>query len=565
MSASRHKFDRRCRKRALPRAGVVLIVVLIVCAMLTLAAYTFASLMVTYRSAAKIANRQCQAEQVVESGAESVRLFLMQDRATREENGGQFDNPALFQAVPVVMGASLIDRADFTVLSPNLDDDGNLSGVRYGLEDESTRLNLNALLLLDKAQENAARDLLMGLPGMTEDIADAILDWIDEDDEPREFGAESDYYMSLDPPYAAKNGPLDTVEELLLVRGVTPELLFGADANRNGTLDPSEMERSQMLAPLQMGATTASSASADTETAATDAAASETQDSSTADILNTGSMDRGWAGYLTLYSAEKNVNSDGEPRIDLNSDDLETLYESLAERLNEDWARFIIAYRQFGPYSGNDSGKDLATIGDLDLTKNGRTKLTQVLDLIGKKVQVTVPGENDPIVIAPAFPNDPISMAVYLPVLMDNTTITSDKTIPGRININQAPRPILQGIPGMDSDMVEQILAQRETGAEQTMDASEQNHETWLLMAGIVTLDQMKKLMPFVTTGGDVYRAQIVGYYEDGGVASRAEVIFDATGPVPRIVSWKDISHLGRGYPLDVLGLHSTDGLGVGQ
>ncbi len=61
---------------------------------------------------------------------------------------------------------------------------------------------------------------------MDVNIADAILDWLDPDDTPRENGAEVDYYAAQNPPYAPKNGPLDTIEELLLVRGVTPELLF---------------------------------------------------------------------------------------------------------------------------------------------------------------------------------------------------------------------------------------------------------------------------------------------------------------------------------------------------
>ncbi len=563
---TQHKARRRVGSAR--RRAVILIVVLIVCAMLTLAAYTFSSLMVTYRSAAKIANRQCQAEQLLESGAEAVRLFLMQDKATRQESGGAYDNPAFFQAIPVVLGESLVDRADFTVVAPIMDEEGNLVGTRYGLEDESIRVNLNALLLLDKAQKNAGRDLLMGLPGMTEDIADAILDWIDEDDDPRDFGAESDYYMGLDPPYAAKNGPLDTVEELLLVRDITPELLFGADTNRNGTIDPNETETAEMLAPLQTGSVASTSTTTTGGDSGTtgDASADTTDstDTSAGDIMSSGSMDRGWAGYLTLSSAENNVNADGEPRIDLNSDDLETLYDSLAERLNEDWAKFIVAYRQFGAYDGSDSGTDIGTVGDLDLTQQGKTKLTQVLDLIGKKVQINNGGDDKPTVVAAAFPNDPVSMAVYLPVLMDNTTINPAKTIPGRININQAPRAILQGIPGMDADMVEQILAQRYTGLDETNDSSDQDNESWIMMEGIVTLDQMKKLMPFVCAGGDVYRAQIVGYYEDGGAAARAEVIIDATGAVPRIVSWKDISHLGRGYPLDVLGVQYTEGVGGG-
>ena len=100
-----------------------------------------------------------------------------------------------------------------------------------------------------------------------------------------------------------------------------------------------------------------------------------------------GSMDRGWSGYLTLYSMEKNVTSEGVQRIDLNMEDLEQLYELLAE-VNEGWAKFIVAYRQFGPYEGSEAGDDAGSFDDLDLSQPGKEKLTQVLDLIGKKVQV---------------------------------------------------------------------------------------------------------------------------------------------------------------------------------
>ncbi len=60
------------------------------------------------------------------------------------------------------------------------------------------------------------------------EIVDAIVDWIDEDDQESDHGAETSYYQSLDPPYSAKNGPVTNIEELLLVRGVTPELFFGS-------------------------------------------------------------------------------------------------------------------------------------------------------------------------------------------------------------------------------------------------------------------------------------------------------------------------------------------------
>ncbi len=58
-------------------------------------------------------------------------------------------------------------------------------------------------------------------------LSDSIQDWIDTDDSTRPAGAESDYYQGLNPPYYAKNGPMDDLSELLLVKGVTPAMYFG--------------------------------------------------------------------------------------------------------------------------------------------------------------------------------------------------------------------------------------------------------------------------------------------------------------------------------------------------
>jgi DNA uptake protein ComE-like DNA-binding protein len=389
-------------------------------------------------------------------------------------------------------------------------------------------------------QENAGRDLMMGLPGMTEDVADAILDWMDTDEESREYGCESEYYQTLEPPYYCKNGPLDTVEELLLVRGVTPQLLFGSDTNRNGNVDPHEMNQVGMLGAAP-GTTALDTSGVDT---------------------TLGSMDRGWVGYLTLYSQEKNMNSLGEPRIDLNMEDLTDLYDNIAATLNEDWAKFIVLYRQNGPYDGSGSGTDTALV-EVDPSQPAKATFKQVLDLIGAKVQV--PGQNDEnTVVGPVFPDSPVEMMLYLPLLMDAVAVVTEPAIPGRINVNQAPRALLMGIPGIEDTTVEEIISQRVMETSSEDEAAAMKHETWLLTMGIVTLDQMKMLSPFVCAGGDVYRAQIVGYYEDGSAASRAEVLFDATGAVPRVLSWRDISHLGRGYPLEVLGLRMATGTGVG-
>ena len=65
-------------------------------------------------------------------------------------------------------------------------------------------------------------------------VVDSILDWRDPDDLYRVNGAENDYYRSLKEPYDCKNGPLDAIEELLLVKGVTPDLFYGKKLGETG-------------------------------------------------------------------------------------------------------------------------------------------------------------------------------------------------------------------------------------------------------------------------------------------------------------------------------------------
>ena len=65
-------------------------------------------------------------------------------------------------------------------------------------------------------------------------VADSIQDWIDTDDGTRPAGAESDYYQGLTPPYNAKDAPVDDIEELQLIKGITPHMFkggSGADPN----------------------------------------------------------------------------------------------------------------------------------------------------------------------------------------------------------------------------------------------------------------------------------------------------------------------------------------------
>lgn len=62
-------------------------------------------------------------------------------------------------------------------------------------------------------------------------LTDSILDWTDPDDITRPGGAESDDYLALNPPYSAKDGPIDDLSELLLIRGITPPMYYGPEFN----------------------------------------------------------------------------------------------------------------------------------------------------------------------------------------------------------------------------------------------------------------------------------------------------------------------------------------------
>ena len=265
-------------------------------------------------------------------------------------------------------------------------------------------------------------------------------------------------------------------------------------------------------------------------------------------------MQGGWSGFLTLHSQEKNATSLGQQRIFVNNDNLQELFQQLSDVFNEEWAVFIVAYRQAGAFDGGDSGES-ASGHTIDFEQEPQEKLSQVLDLIDKKVQIRFADEDDSVVLRSPFPNAQAAMNIYLPLLMDVLSVSESPTIPGRININQAPRSILLGIPGMTEELVETIIEQRPLELDPQNEDPNLKFESWLLTTGAVDLEQMKALMPFVTAGGDVFQAQVVGYFEDGGAASRTEAIFDTTGKIPRVVFWRDISHLGRGYPLELLGV----------
>jgi len=101
------------------------------------------------------------------------------------------------------------------------------------ITDESGKVDINT------TPEVILKNLLVNLDIELEDvdiIADSIMDWKDADDLHRLHGAESDYYRSLQNPYSAKNANFDTLEELLRIKNITPEILYGSKGEK-GIID----------------------------------------------------------------------------------------------------------------------------------------------------------------------------------------------------------------------------------------------------------------------------------------------------------------------------------------
>lgn len=569
-------ISRPCRPNR--RRGSVLLIVLVIVSVLTLAAYNYTQTMLTELEATTMYGSDVQSREAADSGIEYVATMLGNRTDPALEN--LLHNPALFMGRTVVPSERLRGVARFSIIAPV--ENSPTSAIRYGLMDESAKLNLNLLLSL-KLEDDQIQDMLLNIPGMTIELVDAILDWIDSDDTMRPYGAESDTYEGMSPPYSAKNGPLESLDELLMVRGVTPALLYGEDANRNGLLDPNE----------------------------NDGEASPPFDNAD------GVLDLGWSAYLTAHGRESNLRADGREKIHLNNGLLTDLYDALEEEYGEETAKFVIAYRMNGPKTTGNSNDDSkgedtdgggsggqgsgggrsggggrgsggggrsvssssdsdtqedqqqralqglskaiasaalspggkVTRGGIDITAGGSVQIASLWDLFGVDTTVEIQGAKQ--TLKSPWPEDPNQLKSVLPQLLDTLSTTNDEFLNGRININQARREILLGIPGLTEELVEQIiLAQKRDANGQPSPEVIQQHNTtgWLYFEGLVDLETMRELDPFFTARGDVYRVQVLGFFDGGGPVTRLEAMVDGTQNPPRIIYQRELNDLGHGY-----------------
>jgi type II secretory pathway component PulK len=348
----------------------------------------------------------------------------------------------------------------FTLVHPAYAETGDATRIRWGLEDEASKINLNT----------APREILMKLPRMTEEIADSIIDWRDTDSAPGPSGAEDAYYQALSPAYACKNQPFESIEELLYVRGVTPEILYGEDTNLNGMLDANENDGDR---------------------------------NPPADNSD-GRLDPGLYAFVTVWSQDSNLGADGQPRVNLNTATPEQLAGAGLE------------------------GNEVQAAMQYRLTGGLFPSVAHLLNFMSTR---------------------------RFREVADRFTVVEGDRIPGQVNVNTAPKPVLLALPGLTEELAAKILDYR------TRTDVDLSNIGWLTEA--VTKEQLQALGPFITVRSNQFRIHAVGRVgtpylttsttsvvpERPGAFKRMLGVFDRLAqPRARLVYWKDTTRLGLPY-----------------
>ncbi len=313
--------------------------------------------------------------------------------------------------------------------------------------DEAGKLNINT----------ATKEQLMALPYMESHIADAILDWRDGDENPRAEGAEVGYYENLTFRYPIRDGALKTVRELLQVKGMTKDLLYGEDTNLNGQLDYNEMD-GDVSPPTDNG---------------------------------DSYLDQGWIAYLTCYSYESNVDADGTNRININEADRQQLQNRL--ELTAGQARWI----------EDNRGSGFQSVADL-INNNSPEKPQSNGNNSGDNAQ-------------------PIDLQTFRQIV-DKITISGEAKIPGKININTAPREVLVALLGggdQAEELVDNIVAER-SGLLYGFETI-----AGLLDVSSMTVSKFKSIANLITVRSDVFTVRCFARSTVSGACLQTEYVLD--------------------------------------
>ena len=372
------------------RRGVVLVAVLVVAALVAIIA---AGLMFRVRAEVSAAASGSRGEQAYEAAMAGVGRAITVLRVAPNDSTVWFDNPDIFQNQ--LFADDGTNRWYFTIYGDSTDP--QLGIPRYGLTDEAGKVNLNV----------APAETLRNLPNMTSELVDCLMDYREPGADPRPEGAKQDYYDHLESPYLIPNGPLETLDELLMVKGFNSRIVYGEDANVNGLLEVNEDDGDESVPP-------------------------DARD---------GHLDRGLRGVATVVTSEPSRNTSGKARVNINADTPPSRIPGLPDQT----LRFILLYRSEG---------------------NTFKHPSELLEMKYKLKQNhnEIPGAKAGLEIDSGVKGEQLSA-----VLDELTTQAGGRARPvaGLVNVNTAPAEVLAILPGMDPNLAQQIVdARRDLDAE---------------------------------------------------------------------------------------------------
>lgn len=392
-----------------------------------------------------------QAHYLALAGIEKARALLYQNardrsRAGNNHTGELYNSPEQFRDVS-------LGRGRFRVFRRARQDEGG--GLVYGISDEESRLNVNT----------AAAEQLTNLDGMTPEITAAILAWRGDNSAANPAGANADYYASLQPPCQPRNGKFQTIRELLMVRGVSPELLLRNDAHQNGLLETAGDTREN---------------SATTDTAASD-------------------VDTGWAGIMTVDSTDRNANASGQDRVNIQTADPTAL--TGVRGLTPAMAQAILSYRNQNRF------QSIANLLDVTSSRNNQNQ-TGPGGTAGSSQPDSLAGD--------ASGTKVIDENLLMEIADDVTAASAGQA--GLINLNTAGLDVLTCLPGVNRELAQAIISHRQSSGFFPNIA-------WLLKVDGMTQDVFKQIAPLVSARSETFRILSEGKINSTGARQRIQMI----------------------------------------
>jgi hypothetical protein len=213
--------------QSLPRSGFALILVMITIIALTTLVASFAISMNTEVRLARNADYDQELEWLGRSGVELAK-FALANKCPEQRNIDALNQFWAGGTSPCSNDIPQISLKDVPL------GHGKFSVTIIDME---RKWDINNVANPQRPQRDVLQKAL-SIVGVTDmalasTIEDSIVDWCNPNTSPSGSGAKSDYYMSLNPPYWCKGGPIDDLSELLLIRGISPEIYWGSNATNH--------------------------------------------------------------------------------------------------------------------------------------------------------------------------------------------------------------------------------------------------------------------------------------------------------------------------------------------